>query len=193
YELLQDSTKSFIDILNYPNIFQYDTKLCCQTCGDDELRPYVLSGNFDESKSESFFSIFNNLDTKSFLCCLNGYVVTEIYELLKEKTEEAELKLSFCCTPTDFKKTLIDLKKLLNSSEFDNYLLNGDELLTGLIEWNTINGDTQLKHILEYFKNESNEKALEYIFDILNNGLVIACLNDGVVITSIETYVTNFV
>lgn len=195
YELSQDPTKTFADILNFSNVFQYNPKLCCPSCGFQyNDQPYVLSGNFDESDPRSFFALYNDPNNEPLPCCINTSITLDIHNLIKEQIGGDSSDLDFCCTPTNFNTSLNNLRDFLNSEEFNNYLINYDSsALTGIIEWNTINGDTLMNSIFEVLSNKPSEIALEYMFDILNNGLVIACLEDGVVITSIETYVTNFV
>jgi hypothetical protein len=174
---------TFLDVLNEPNLFPKSANLCCPTCGQDGEEAYVLSGRLDDDPG-NFFSYFNITNRLDGSCCLNTYVTVELYSNILDNSVPGDFP-NPCCTPSDFKSCLSQLADFLNSDEFNNYIITGNN---GVVEWNTINNDTLMCNIYSVLSDKDPAVALGYILDILNNGLVIACKDEGVVITSIETY-----
>jgi hypothetical protein len=188
---------TFSEVLNQVNVFPTTAGLCCPSCGTNTNIPYVLSGRFDTGYPSNFFSFFQGLFPLNGECCLNTHVTLEIYDIIKENSEWsvtgdiADLPKP-CCTTSDFKNCVTELATFLNSPDFNEYISDYNNQLTGIAEWGLIGGDSLLCNIYETLYLRTPLKSLEYILDILDYGLVIQCTGTSVIITSISTYVTTY-
>lgn len=187
---------TFSDVLNQLNVFPYSSDLCCPGCGgvggQDNI--YILSGNFDSNEPGNFFSYFLQRTTAPSSCCTNTHVTQEVYEIILSGLSDLYLpnSISPCCSNSDIKTCIKDLSEFLKSGEFDQYIIDWEFLHTGIAEFNTIDFNGLFCKIYDVLSDKEPEVALNYIMTILQLGLVICCKPEGIVITSIDTYVSNY-
>lgn len=180
----QNPGTTFADVLDLPNLFPKSANICCYSCKPN--KPYILGGNL--TNIASFLEQYTNfIDDK---CCTNIYSTVNSYTIIKElHALYNQDPVKSCCTNDDFTKCIDDLATYFNSEEFNSYLFDLDSV-KGIYE-NTINGNTLMCEIKEFLETLPINDALYYILTILDKGLVVQCVEGGVYISSIDTYISS--
>ena len=154
--ITSNPSSTFSDVLNQLNVFPYSSDICCPDCGSvgssgDNI--YILSGNFDTEELSNFFLYFVGRTTAPS-CCLNTHVSSVVYsDIVSNLLETYPNTYGFagCCTNHDIETCITQLSEFLQSSEFNQYIIDWANNGTGIAEFNTINSNSLFCKVYEGF------------------------------------------
>lgn len=170
--------------------------ICCPDCSVLEyflgsIETYLIKYIEQTLAAYSFFKI-----SEIYKCCVNVSAIVE--EWLKYH-EVFTLNLEFpdvpptCCN--NFTKCIDDLFKYQTNQDcrFVDSIDFQRILDKGIVEQNSINGESQICFIFNILKEFTDCGCFDSIFQIIiDKGLVISCNNNRLFIGSAETY-TNYI
>lgn len=180
------------DVLDAYNVFPFSENLCCP-CESGGW--YVLSSDLQNNTGFTLQDFFNIFKSSATNCCINySFNVSNL--ITSDAGTSVVSNMTSCCQKDDFNKCVNDLLTL--APEFSSIssvytFVSGQN--SGIIEWGLVDDsgkNTSLCAIVEALSDKSSTFIKEFVNIILNKGIVVKCeQNLGVVITSVETYITT--
>jgi hypothetical protein len=177
-------------IVDTYNVFPFSENLCCPC----QQNFYVLSSDLQSNTGYTLQDFFNIYNSDATNCCIN-------YNFNVSNADVSEGLISIinnietCCKKDDYNKCVNDLLTLAPEfSSISSIYLNADNASSGIIEWGLVddNGtNTSLCVIVDALSDKSDTFIKQFVDAIINKGIVINCEpNLGVVVTSVETYIS---
>jgi hypothetical protein len=154
--------------------------LCCPDCNGQapqDSDPYVLGNTLN------FIDIITYLgEGQTWACCLNVEASLIAYSTFNEAI--GDITFNTCCN--EFGPCANNI-----SDAVENY---SDILTDGIVEYNSLNGDTALCTLLDTLQAIAPSltplELQDLIIAILGLGIVVDCQNGKIMISSIPTYIT---
>lgn len=182
---------SFAAFLDELTILPTSANLCCNdNCQDT---PYILLG---ENTPAFNYETAIGLNLKA--CCTNArFSLNNFISLLSQTYNNSPSKIKdglnykTCCNKDYFNECVNELDTYLNSPVFKEFITGNNNLTTGILEINTLGGSIGFCLLKDALLQRSPTVGLEYILAIFNLGLVLKCTSQGIVITSVTTYIAN--
>lgn len=171
---------TFADVLDQLNVFQNELNLCCP-CNNK----YFLGGSAEQAAT-----YYTTVDPDPDLeCCVN--VVTNIDTYVTNwlpALPDSGRYIKRCCN--GFSDCLNDI-----TNEYPIDFITGiiyDTGGKGIFEISSFQEGSLLCTISKWVCEKGVEKATEYFSAILEKGLVISCMPNGVFIGSFDTFITTY-
>jgi hypothetical protein len=177
-------------IVDTYNVFPFSENLCCP-CEDW----YVLSSDLQSNTGYTLQDFFNIYDSDATNCCIN-YNFNVQNALTSSGLISIINSINPCCKKDDFNKCVNDFLTLAPEfSSISSVYLDTDDASSGIIEWGLVDEsgtNTSLCAIVDALSDKSDTFIKQFVDAIINKGIVVKCEpNLGVVITSVETYITT--